>query len=310
MPITTHGKIPGGNVRDAAGSWRFFPAVNATTYSHQFKVVDQPVAIVGIGLVESFPVQVQFTVNGGVTWQDLWLNEQAVQLTNRNNLLLLRVAGMYRLTCLASPQPVVVGYPFTMTHEPDVPLVNPMVRGPTGASGPTGSGPTGSRGATGATGASGATGVGVRGETGSTGPTGPTGPTGAASTITGPTGPTGIGSTGGAGPTGSTGPTGQVSPYRPGFRTVNAADDIELTDEIIHVGTGGYTLTLPAANSLGAGISPWYTIKLGAGILDVVIAVQTGDYLEGVFEGTITMVALEAAIFVSNGIGWVRVSVV
>lgn len=182
MPISTSVKILSGNTFDRVGSWRFFPSVGAVLYSHPFQVTGQPVALIGKGLVDGLPVQVQFTPDNGVTWQDWWLNQQAVQLTSRNTFLLIRVAGTYRLTCVASPQPTVVGYPFTMTHEPDLPLVNPMPRGPTG---PTGAGVTGPTGASG-TGPTGPTGAGLTGATGNTGPTGSTGPTG-------PTGPTGSG---------------------------------------------------------------------------------------------------------------------
>lgn len=189
--------------------------------------------------------------------------------------------------------------------------------GPTGATGPasTATGPTGATGVTGSTGptgggVTGATGVpGSRGATGDTGPTGPTGVgvTGATGP-TGSTGPTGatVGDTGPTGATGSTGATGATALYTPSFRTVNTTDNIDVSDEIIFVGTGGFTLTLPAANSLGASTSPWFTVKMGLGISAVTIAVQAGDFLEGVFNGTLSLSALEAVIFISNGAGWWR----
>lgn len=234
MPIITSSTIPGGNVLDGVGSWRFFPSVNNTPNAHAFKVSEQPVILIGAGIAEGVVVKVQISPDGGTTWQDWIFYDQQVQLSSSNTVLLLKIAGTYRVYCTALPQPTVVGYPFTMTHEPDIPLTAPpppAQMGPTGGTGPTGStgatgagttgstggtGPTGSTGATGGTGPTGPTGVTGTGTTGATGPTGDTGPTG----NTGPTGSTGAtgsgsavpGPTGATGDTGATGPTGDTGP--------------------------------------------------------------------------------------------------
>src|SRR5262249_19663787 len=97
MPITTNQRIPGGNVNDRVGSWRFFPIVGGAQYSHPFRVTEQPVALIGKDIVSTFPVQVQFTPDNGTTWQNFWLNDLSVHLTSTNTLLILRVAGTYRL---------------------------------------------------------------------------------------------------------------------------------------------------------------------------------------------------------------------
>lgn len=164
MPITTATTLPSGNVLDAVGTWRFFPSANSVPYSHPFQVADQPVVLISSGVLGVAVVKVQISLDGGTTWQDWMLHGQQVQMSATNTMVVIKIAGTYRVYCIAIPQPTVVGYPFTMTHEPDVPLV-PSTVAVGGATGPLGP----------------------------TGPTGPTGSTGAASTVPGPTGPTGSG---------------------------------------------------------------------------------------------------------------------
>lgn len=211
MPIVTNQKIPGGNVASGVGAWRFFPSLGGTAYSHAFQVHDQPVVLVGANLAEGFPVQVQISNDGGSTWRDLVLIGVPIRLTPSNTMQIVRVAGTYRLYTTASPQPIVTGMPFTMTHDPQIPTTPPFFGGATGATGP--SGPTGPTGA-GVTGPTGPTGSGATGPTGAgvTGPTGPTGSTGVGfqgpTGATGGTGPVVTGPTGPTGPTGDTGPTG------------------------------------------------------------------------------------------------------
>lgn len=166
MPISTSTKLPSGNPQDRVGSWRFFPAVSTSEFSHPFQVTEQPVVLVGAGIQEGYPVQVQVSPDNGVTWQDWYLHSEPVQLSSVNTVLLIKIAGVYRLHTIGNPQPTVVGQPFTMTHEPDIPLVPPT---------PGGTG-----------------GIGPVGPTGPIGPTGPTGPTGASSSVPGPTGATGF----------------------------------------------------------------------------------------------------------------------
>lgn len=163
--LTTGAKLPSGNLFDRVGSWRFFPAKNNAQDSHSFNITEQPVLLIGQGIPAGQVVQVQISPTNGRTWQDLIIHTQPVQLRADNTVQLLRAAGTYRLVCTFVPQPTVVGYPFTMTHDPQIPTV-PAIAGATGSRGPTG-------------------------PTGPTGRTGPTGPTGASSTVAGPTGPAG-----------------------------------------------------------------------------------------------------------------------
>ncbi len=167
MPINTIASQPSGNIKDRVGSGRFFPVLGSVV-SHQFVVADQPFVIIGARTSSVYPVQVQFSPDNGMSWQDWYMYGLPVQLVPTNTMLVIKVAGTYRFRTLQSPQPTVVGYAVTMTHElTDFPIVNP-----TPFSVITNTGPTGPRGATGATGA-----TGLRGSTGSTGPTGPTSPT-------------------------------------------------------------------------------------------------------------------------------------
>lgn len=171
MPINTIASQPSGNIKDRVGSGRFFPTTSGVA-SHQFVVVDQPFVLIGASLSSTYPVQVQFSPDNGMSWQDWYMYGLPVQLVPTNTMLVIKVAGTYRLRTLQSPQPTVNGYAFTMTHElTDLPIVNP-----TPFRTITATGPTGPRGPTGPTGT-----TGLRGSTGSTGPTGLTGATGAGS---------------------------------------------------------------------------------------------------------------------------------
>ncbi len=155
MALMTTATIPSGNKQDLVGSWRFFPRTDAGFYSHPFRIADQPVILVAANIPDSGEIQVQVSPDNGTTWQDWILHEKPVHLTNDNTLLLIKIAGTYRLYTTASPQPKVTGQPFTMTHEPILPLTPPPDPG-VGPSGP--SGPSGNTGATGPTGPTGATG--------------------------------------------------------------------------------------------------------------------------------------------------------
>jgi len=280
MPIVTNSKIPTSSVASRVGAWRFFPSYGNVPYSHAFQVTNQPVALVGAGIPAPYPVILQSSMDGGASWNDVVINGSTAQLTYRNTLLLVKVAGNYRLRTQASaPQPTVTGYPFTMTHEPDIPLVNLFPLGPTG--------PTGDPGPTGPTGP-----AGLRGLQGVTGPRGATGPSG-------PTGATGGGSTGTTGPTGPTGSSNFGT-----YRSTGATGILAGDDDIVFITAGDITLTLPSANTLGAGNTPKITVVMGLGLSDITIAVQTGDYLEGVLNGTLPQSTLQAATYVSNGLGW------
>lgn len=248
MPISTIASQPSGNIKDRVGSGRFFPNASGI-YSHKFVVVDQPFCLIGANIASNFPVQVQFSTDGGSTYQDWYMYGLPVQLSSTNTMLLVKVAGTYRLSCLSSPQPTVVGYAFTMTHEPsDMPVVKPFVEvtapGPTGATGLRG--PTG---ATGATGPRGASGVGV------TGPTGVTGASGATSGNTGPTGSTGVGVTGATGPTGATGATGGGGELLKAVLDISGADLVAWYD--LAPGGGNTPKEIIPAPGLGFVIYPW-----------------------------------------------------
>ncbi len=328
MPIITSSKIPSSGVTDGVGSGRFFPSRGNNQYSHPFQVTNQPFVIIGKDILDGYPVQVQVTNNNGQTWSNFVLNTLPVQLTVSNTMLLIRVAGTYRLQTTSSPQPTVTGYPFTMTHEPlGLPLVKPIQRGlagPTGPTGPTGAGTQGPRGfqgvtgptgltgptGTGSTGPTGPTGASGTGPTGHTGVTGPTGPSGATSGNIGPTGVTGstgpTGATGITGPTGATGLTGLTIASIGSTGTFNlAADDIVY---IISVAGAGAVAHLPdQSTSFVASRSPYIVVKCATGATGT-LGVQTGDTLEGTVNGTISMVAFDFGAFVTNGSGWNKIA--
>lgn len=296
MPISTIASQPSGNIKDRVGSGRFFPTNPVSLSSHRFVVVDQPFVLVGANLSNTYPVQVQYSPDNGMSWQDWYMYGSPVQLTADNTMLVIKIPGTYRLRTLANPQPIVNGYAFTMTHEPsDLPLVNPTPfsiiteTGPTGPRGATGvTGATGLKGATGATGSTGATGnvgtggaTGATGDTGSTGPTGPTGVTGA----TGDTGPTGA--TGATGETGPTGPTGTVSSVvggsaisvdssTPSAPVVIYNEDLVVLKESIFAGLPTTTYSSGNTPSLN-GVT--HTIAFGAGGSAAIVA--TGLQLVG-----------------------------
>jgi hypothetical protein len=123
------------------------------------------------------------------------------------------------------------------------------VKGNTGATGETGvTGATGLTGLTGSTGETGSTGAtGATGLTGLTGSTGETGSTGA----TGATGETGL--TGASGSSGETGATGL-----PGAAVLSVAATgttaTMTTEDALLVTTGGVTITLPSAATVGSGV--------------------------------------------------------
>ena len=205
MPITTSSTpYNAGGPQQPNGPWAFFPRTDGSLYSHDFTVLVQPVLLSGGALGGSDEVYVQVTPDNGTTWQDFYLHDLAVKLSATNVMLAMTVPGKYRLRRTSGATAAIVrGQPWTLSHEPDLPMVLSRLgsdgatgpTGPTGSTGPTGAGATGATGPTGATGGTGPTGATV----GSTGPTGPTGPTGA------------TGATGATGPTGATGATDRKS---------------------------------------------------------------------------------------------------
>lgn len=207
MPITTSSKPLPVNPRTAQGTacnpnpWAMFPRSDGRSYTDKFRVVDQPVTLWAAGLAADDVIAVQVTPDG-TNWQDWYLHDLPVQLSVSNTLLAITVPGVYRLRKVTgATNAVVTGSPWTLTHEPKVPLVPEtlIVSGPTGATGQDGLGTTGFTGPSGATGPT--------GDTGATGATGPTGATVGSTGATGPTGPGG-GATGATGPAGATGATG------------------------------------------------------------------------------------------------------
>ncbi len=122
MPITTSTKpYTGANPQQENGGFGFFAANDGLTVSNAFKVLSQPVIVVAAGLVSGDVVAVQVTPDQGTTWQDWYLHDLPVQLSDMNALLCVTVPGVYRLRrAVGATTAVVTGMPGTLTHEPHV----------------------------------------------------------------------------------------------------------------------------------------------------------------------------------------------
>jgi len=135
-------------------------------FSWPFTVDQQPVMVVALpNLNNDLEAYIQISPDAGTLFTDLWIHDRQVLLDNTNTSVLLTVAGTYRVRVVQSGRAArtVAVYTSTLTHEPNMPMVNLAIPGPTGPTGPPQPGPTGPTGATGPTGSPG-------------GPTGPTGP--------------------------------------------------------------------------------------------------------------------------------------
>ena len=187
--------------------------------------------------------------------------------------------------------------------------------GPTGFTGLTGStgttGPQGATGigATGATGQIGATGLtGGTGSTGSTGLTGATGQTGAtgigatgATGIQGATGPQGATGVGATGATGIQGPTG-ASGFDFNYNLVTSNITLETNNGyIFNTTTGGITVTLPAAPTVGEFVN--ITLEYGGG--NSLIIARNGRNINSIDDNLECNVSGNfSLIYVSVSVGW------
>lgn len=130
-----------------------------TGYSLPFDVGADPRIIIASPFEDeetNWLATVQVSPDGGETYTDLIIHGHPVVLDMNTTMVKVPVTGRYRLRTTAA-MTVFAVYSMMLTHEPELPMVNLNVPGPTGP-----------------------TGVGITGPTGVTGPTGiPGGPTGA-----------------------------------------------------------------------------------------------------------------------------------
>lgn len=135
-------------------------------FSWPFVVDQYPVLVVASGFEGGdWGAWLQISADGGTTFADVVLHDREIFLDATNTTLLVPLSGTFRLRTDSDGVTFSV-YTTTLTHEPNMPMANFSIRGPTGATGASVTGPTGSTGPTGVTGAPG-------GPTGGTGVTGP-----------------------------------------------------------------------------------------------------------------------------------------